>query len=109
MTLDSTIPLAKRVIKKCHDYKRHQTIGYAIPPPGPLSTTCNEGRTAFQMIEIDFTGSLQYRISNGKEKSCVLLYADNFSTAIYLHLLHSMEMSVLTALKVLISEVVDES
>ena len=87
--------LVKRVIKDCHRCKRFHAIAYASPPPpANLPTAKTEGSTAYQIIGVDYAGSLRYRKSKGKEeKAYILLYACSLTRGVFLDLMPNMEMA----------------
>ena len=68
--------LVKKVRRNCHRWKRFQEMAYNAPPPGYLLTTRTEGVNPFQVIVIDISSPLQYRISSKKNErlmSCYML------------------------------------
>ena len=67
-------------------------MAYNAPPPGYLLTTRTEGVNPFQVIVIDISSPLQYRISRQKErKAYVLLYACRLTRGVYLDFLPYLE------------------
>ena len=93
--------LAKKVIKKCYGCKRFQAVPLKNPPPGNLPRDRTEGRTAFQVIGVDFAGSLKYRKGKKNEgKAYIVLYACSLTREIYLEFLPIMETTeFITSLK----------
>ena len=51
--------VVKEVINKCNGCKRFHSCHYSIPKPGLLPHERNQGTCVFQIIGIDFEGSLQ--------------------------------------------------
>lgn len=95
----------KRVIKKCAGCKRFQATALAAPPPGLLPRDRTEGTTPFQVIQVDYAGPINYRISSKREgKAYVILYACSLTRALYLDLARSLGTSeFLLSLKGLIA------
>ena len=52
--------LAKKIIKGRWGCKRFQVVGQAVPPPGLLSREKTEGSGAFEIIGVDFAGTIKY-------------------------------------------------
>ena len=60
--------LAKQVIRSCHGCKKFQAV--ANPPPGNLPQDRTEGNIPFQVIGVDYAGSILYCSGkNGEGKS----------------------------------------
>ncbi|XP_068713043.1 uncharacterized protein [Montipora foliosa] len=55
--------LAKRVIKGCYSYRRFQVKATERPPPGNLPLDRTEGSLPFQVVGVDFTGPIKYRVT----------------------------------------------
>lgn len=92
------IPKLRQLVRKvrgvCHGYKRFQALAYAAPPPGNLSTSRTRGTNPYQVIGVDYTGPIRYRISKQQEgKAHVLLYACSLTRGVYLDLLPNLEMA----------------
>lgn len=84
--------LVKKVRRNCHGCKRFQAMAYSVPPPGRLPTACTEGINPFQVIGVNYTGPLRYRISRKREGNAyVLLYCCSLTRGVYLDLLPSLE------------------
>ena len=67
-------------------------MAYSVPPPGRLPTACTEGINPFQVIGVNYTGPLRYRISRKREGNAyVLLYCCSLTRGVYLDLLPSLE------------------
>ena len=84
--------LAKRVIKACNRSKWFHTTAFAVPPPGQLPRDRTEGKNAFQVVAVDFTGPLKYRKGRDQEgKAYIALYACSLTRGVYLELVSSLE------------------
>ena len=84
--------LSRRIIKDCAGCKRFQAQAVTIPPPGMLPTDRTEGNYPFEVICVDYTGSLSFKASAKKEgKAYVLLYSCSLTRALYLDLLPTLE------------------
>ena len=82
----------KKVRNSCHGCKRFQASPYATPPPGNLPTTRTRGTNPYQVIGVNYAGSIRYRVSKQREgKAYVLLYACSLARGIYLDLLPNLE------------------
>ena len=79
--------LTKRMIKNCYGCKRYHIKAYNAPPPGQLTQDRTTGITAFQVIGLDFAGSIMYKKGSSKQnKSYILLFTCSLSRAIHLEL-----------------------
>ena len=90
------IPRLRRLVRKvrgsCHGCKRFQALACAAPPPADLPTTRTQGTNPYQVIGVDYSGPLRYRISKQREgKAYVLLYACSLTRGIYLDLVPNLE------------------
>ena len=62
------------------------------PLPGNLPTTRTQGTNPYQVIGVDYSGPIQYRVSKQREgKAYVLLYACSLTRGIYLDPLPNLE------------------
>ena len=52
--------LAKRTIRACHGRKRFQAKAAANPPPGNLPVDQTQGSRPFQVVGVDYAGSIKY-------------------------------------------------
>ena len=84
--------LTKKIVKSCRGCRRFRAQGYTFSPPGNLPKDRTEGHTPFQVIGVDFEGSLRYRMKPKTEgKAYVLLYACSFTRAMYIDLVPNLE------------------
>ncbi|PFX28395.1 Pro-Pol polyprotein [Stylophora pistillata] len=84
--------LAKRVVKACNGCKRFRATAFAATPPGQPPRDRTEGKTAFQVVRVDFAGPLKYRKGRNQEgKVYIALYACSLTRGIYLELPSSLE------------------
>lgn len=98
--------LVEKVIKGCFGCKRFQAAALRNPPPGNLPRNRTEGRSAFQVVGVDFAGPLKYwKIKKSEGKAYIVLYACSLTRGIHLELLPNMETSeFMTSLKRLIAQ-----
>ncbi len=79
--------LTKRVIKKCYGCKRHQVTAFAQQQPGNLPRDRTEDSWPFQVVGIDYAGTIMYRNKKDQEKkSYILLSACSHTRSIHLEL-----------------------
>ena len=72
----------------CYGCKRFHASSFSNPPPGNLPVDRSEGTKAFQVVGVDFAGSITYHKQKNKgAKSYILLFACSLSRAVYLELL----------------------
>lgn len=84
--------LTKKVVKKCHGFKRCNVQAFVVSPPGQLLKDRTEGQSAFKVIRVDFAGLLRYRKKKNLEgKAYIALYTCSLTSGIYLDLLLSLE------------------
>ena len=77
--------LAKKIRSNCFVCKRFQITAFANPPPGALSLDRTVGNKAFQVIGVDYTCPLYYRIYPTKEgKAYILLISCSLTRVIHL-------------------------
>lgn len=82
----------KRVVRKCSGCKRFQAMAFANPPPAPLPRERMEGNTPFNMIGVDFAGTVKYcNKCKEEQKAYVALYSCSLTRGVFLELLPSME------------------
>ena len=80
--------LAKNVINHYYGYKKFHATAFQNPPPSKLPVDRTEGSFPFQVVGVDFTGPVAYKISKKKEdKSYILLFACSLTRAVHLELL----------------------
>ena len=80
--------LVKRVRSDCWGCKRFRVQSYENPPPGNLPTTRTQGTTPFEVLGVDFAGSIRYR-TKGKnsKKAYLVLYGCSLTRAVHLEVL----------------------
>ena len=81
--------LKKKVnINNCFGCKKFRATAFHSPPPGNLPTDRTIGSTPFQVIGVNYTGPMEYKISSTKNgKAHILLFACSLTRAIHLELL----------------------
>ena len=85
--------LVRIVIKVCHGCKRFHALALQVPPPGLLPKDRTEGNAPFNVIGVDFTGAIKYRVQpRAQSKAYVVLYSCSLTHAIHLELVPSMEL-----------------
>lgn len=76
--------LARNVVRRCYGCKKFHVRAFHNPPPGNLPTDRTEGSTPFQVIGVDYAGSITYKISKKKEgKAYFLLFTCSLTRATY--------------------------
>ncbi len=81
----------KKITKNCYGCKRFKAKAYQLPPPGNLPTTRTQGTTPYQVIGIDFAGSIWYCLKSKREvKAYLALYACSLTRAVHLDLVKSL-------------------
>ena len=83
--------LTKRAIKGCFGCKMFQAVAFQKPPPGNLPNDHTSGSVPFQVVGVDYTGPISYKIGKkrGDGKAYNLLFACSLMRAIRLELLTS--------------------
>lgn len=85
--------LVRKVIKVCHGCKRFHALALQVPPPGLLPKDRTEGNAPFNVIGLDFTGAIKYRVQpRAQGKAYVALYSCSLTRAIHLELVPNMEL-----------------
>ena len=77
--------LAKNVINYCHRCKKFHAATFQNPPPGNLLVDRTEGSYPFQVVGVNYTGPIGYRVSKKKERKGYLLrFACSLMTAVHM-------------------------
>ena len=80
--------LTKRGIRGCYGCKKFQVTAFSNPPVGNLPTDRTEGSSPFEVVGLDFAGSIGYKLKTKKEgKAYILLFACSLTRAVHLELL----------------------
>ena len=80
--------LTKRVKHMCDGCKRFQATAFKPAVPGLLSKDRAEGSRAFQVIGIDYAGTVHYKLKSKKKgKAYILIFVCSLSRVIHLELL----------------------
>ena len=53
--------LTKKIVKTCHGRQRFRAQTFSCPPPGSFPRDRTESQTPFQVVGVDFAGSLKYK------------------------------------------------
>ncbi|XP_068690402.1 uncharacterized protein [Montipora foliosa] len=84
--------LVKKTVKNCSGCKRFQAVALKNPPTAPLPSERTEGTTAFNVISVEFAGSVKYHSKRKEErKAYVILYSCSLTRGVFLELLPSLE------------------
>ena len=85
------VPKLRRLVKtirsECWGCKRFRTIAIKTPAPGYLPTNRTDGKTAFEVVEVDFAGPIRYKKTKKESKAYLVIFACSLSRGIYLELL----------------------
>ena len=80
--------LAKHMIKRCYGCKQFQDVAHAHLPVGNLPKDRTEGSVPFQVIGVDFAGSITYQIKGNKDgKAYIILFTCSLTRVVYLEVL----------------------
>ena len=79
------------MISDCWECKKFRAVHAQTPPPGPLPKVRTEQSTPFNVIGVDFAGSVKYRDKGKERKSYIALYSCSLTRAVFLDLLSSLE------------------
>ena len=98
--------LTKRTTRKCYGCKQYHMKPCDTSPPGQLTKDRTTGIRAFQVIGLEFVGTIMYKKGNSKQnKSCILLFTCSASKAIHLELVPNQTAEeFITAFKRLITQ-----
>ena len=103
------IPTLRQIVKSvrsaCWGCKRSRVLPLTVPPPGPLPRDRTLGGAAFEVIETDFEGPIDYKLSQKREgKAYLVIFSCSLSRAVHLELVPNLETSTfLPCLKHLIA------
>jgi hypothetical protein len=85
------VPKLRRLVKtirsECWGCKRFRTIAIKTPAPGYLPTNRTDGKTAFEVVGVDFAGPIRYKKTKKESKAYLVIFACSLFRGIYLELL----------------------
>ena len=72
---------------ECWGCKRFPTIAIKTPAPGYLPTNRTDGKTAFEVVGVDFAGPIRYKKTKKESKAYLVIFTCSLSRGICLELL----------------------
>ncbi len=80
--------LTKKVIRACYGCKKFQVTTFTNKPTASLPTDRTVGSVPFEVVGVDFSGPITYKLSPKKEgKAYILLFVCSLTRTIHLELL----------------------